>query len=78
MWETYQNHGGNSDIHKYRINNDSLDVMFMNGSVYRYPLVKIGRNHLSNLINFAKEGQGLLAYIMKNPEVKKGYIIISS
>ena len=74
MWVKYLNLGKNSGIIKYQINFESIDIMFKNGDIHTYPEYKIGRNHLETMFALAKQGRGLHAYIMRNPDVKTGFV----
>ncbi len=60
----YKNLGGNSNVSYYKINSDSIDVVF-NGSnrSYRYSYNSAGMHNVNELILRANRGYGLNGYI---------------
>ena len=63
--EVYQNLGGNSSIHSFEIEHDSIIVQFDTGSKYLYNDLKPGAIHVQRMKALAKQGKGLSSYINK-------------
>lgn len=64
--EKYQNFSGNSPIIGYEIGDTYIIVLFKGMKSYRYSYGKAGRDHVNQMIELAREGAGLSAYITKN------------
>ena len=63
----YKNLGGNSNICRYEIGSDYLDVEFYGTSrIYRYSYRSAGKEHVENMKLLAEKGVGLNSYIMRN------------
>ncbi len=67
MFTRYKNLNRNSNVNSYRINSDSIDVIF-NGcaKVYRYSYKSAGKYNVDQLIARAIRGFGLNSYININ------------
>ena len=67
----YKNIGGNSGVVAYANGADHIDVMFQDGSVYRYSYKSAGAVTVEELKRLADRGQGLNRYI--NKYARKNY-----
>lgn len=66
--QTYLNLGGDSNVVRYEIRDDSITVEFASGThrFYLYDHNQPGKMHVEKLQTLAKAGQGLNSYIGKN------------
>lgn len=64
---------GDSGISAYDYGDDWIKVQFKDGKYYDYQASKIGQVHITAMKVLADIGDGLNAYIMRNPTVKKGW-----
>lgn len=62
---SYANLNGNSNIVSYEFDSDSIDVMFRDGSVYRYTYASAGVHNVETMKSLALSGYGLNSYIMR-------------
>ena len=62
---TYGNQNGNSGITAYSISDDSIDIQFRNGGIYRYYKDRIGTLNFLNMVAAALLGEGLNSFINK-------------
>ncbi len=69
--ERYANLGGDSSVVGYEIGNDFIRVQFSDGSIYLYTYASAGEGNIEQMKIFARNGQGLNAFINKN--VRKAY-----
>lgn len=67
----YQNLGGNSGVAAYKIEDESIEVVFKNGGAYLYTFQATGRHNVEKMKIFARSGQGLSTFI--NTHVKYNY-----
>ncbi|QDD65774.1 hypothetical protein EJD96_17170 [Herbaspirillum seropedicae] len=73
--KTYRNLGGDSNVVRYEIENDSITVEFASGvhRFYLYDQHQPGRVHVEQLKALAEAGQGLNSYIGKNLKTPTSY-----
>lgn len=71
--KTYQNRGGDSGIVAYDYDREKFSVQFGDRWVYEYPVSKIGVTNFNHMITLAEGGEGLNAFIMRTPEIRRGY-----
>jgi hypothetical protein len=69
--ERYDNLGGNSGVYGYEIGNHFIRVQFLDSSIYLYTYASAGANNIEQMKRFARNGQGLNAFINRN--VRKAY-----
>lgn len=69
--EIYRDIDGDSSVSAYEIGHDFIIVQFTTGGKYLYNYSVTGSNHVQNMINLAKAGNGLNGYI--NRYVKRAY-----
>lgn len=69
--KNYADIGGDSGISQYETGADYIDVLFKDGSLYRYTAASAGPANLAQMKELALSGNGLNAFINRN--VKKGY-----
>jgi hypothetical protein len=69
--EKYKNLGGDSDVNRYEIGNDSIKVQFNDGSIYLYNYQSAGQSKIEQMKVLAQAGTGLNSFIMRN--VRKAY-----
>lgn len=67
----YRNSGGDSGVYSYEIGNDRIIVTFSTNVTYEYTYASASLQHIENMKDLAKLGQGLNSYI--NKHVKKRY-----
>ncbi len=67
----YRNTSGNSGVLAYNYDEDSINVMFSDGSVYKYSYRSAGENTVEELKRLADLGSGLNSYI--NRFARKSY-----
>lgn len=70
----YKDINGDSGVSAYEYSDDSIKVQFKTGSIYEYPVSKIGLQNLNIMKKLADSGDGLNAFINTNQQVKKGYL----
>jgi hypothetical protein len=68
----YANLGGDSGIHSYEYDADSITVVFTHHGPYRYSARGVGSAHVARMKRLADSGRGLNTYINMHPEVKNG------
>lgn len=71
--KAYKDINNDSGVIAYDYTDTSITVKFESGKVYEYQASSIGLQHLSNMKRLADLGDGLNAYIMRNPIVRNGY-----
>ena len=71
--KVYKDINNDSGVKEYDYTDTSITIKFESGKVYEYPASVIGLQHLSNMKKLADSGDGLNAYIMRNPTVRNGY-----
>ncbi|MCZ8253219.1 MAG: hypothetical protein O9318_12170 [Hylemonella sp.] len=71
--KAYRDINGDSGVSAYSYGDDWIEVQFKNGVVYEYRASEIGQYHIDSMKRLADSGDGLNAYIMKNPDVKNGW-----
>jgi hypothetical protein len=61
----YKNLSGRSNVESYEIDNDSITVTFMSGTIrnYLYDSSRPGSSAVSHMKDLAAQGQGLNSYI---------------
>ena len=64
--QPYANRGGSSPIKGYKIDKDSITVVFSGGDTYVYDYKSTGRPHIAEMQRLASEGAGLAAYISQH------------
>ena len=69
--ERYKNLGGTSGIAKYLIEQESITVQFIDGSIYMYNYQSAGSSNIEVMKKLAEKGQGLNSFI--NRIVRKKY-----
>jgi hypothetical protein len=69
--QNYKDLGGDSGVTGFEIAQDSINVQFRDGSVYRYTNASAGSGAIQTMKELATGGEGLNAYI--NTSVKKAY-----
>ncbi len=69
----YKDINGDSGISAYDYGDDWIKVYFKRGGIYEYRASKIGELHISEMKRLADTGDGLNAYIIKNPAVRNGW-----
>lgn len=69
--EKYKNLGGNSNINSFKIEGNSIEVQFNDGSIYLYNDVRPGSAAVEEMKRLALNGSGLNSYINRN--IKKNY-----
>ena len=70
--ERYKNLGGNSGVELFECGQQYIKVKFKSSrTIYVYDWREPGHDHVENMKQLAKEGQGLNTYISQN--VKKNY-----
>lgn len=69
----YRDLDGDSGISAYDYGEDWIRVQFKGGIVYEYEASMIGQAHITAMKALADDGEGLNAYIMRNPAVKTGW-----
>ncbi len=68
---SYLDINGDSGVSKYEIERDSIVVEFSSGSQYLYTYASAGVEHIENMKDLAKKGDGLNSYI--NKYARKSY-----
>lgn len=71
--KAYRNIDGDSGIVAYDYGDDWIMVQFKGGQTYEYQASKIGQAHVSTMKELADSGEGLNAYIRRNPIVRNGW-----
>ena len=67
MFNRYKNLRGISNVEAYRLNADSIEVVFYGTRrIYKYSYYKAGKYHVDNMKTLAEYGRGLNSYINKN------------
>ncbi len=61
----YKRLAGDSGVVAYRLEEDAIEVRFVDGAVYRYSYASTGRAHVDQMKLLAMEGKGLSTYISK-------------
>ena len=70
-WQIYQNLGGDSDVEKFLIDNQSITIKFRKSKfLYLYNSTTTGTLHIKEMIELAKSGSGLGSYINSNVKDK--------
>lgn len=69
--QRYSDRDRDSGVVEYDIGDGYIDIKFNTGSIYRYTSVSAGPLHLQRMIELARSGEGLNAYI--NKHTKKRY-----
>ena len=65
----YTNTSGKSPITGYTYDETSITICFKGTEHYIYPISKIGKVHLVEMISLANSGQGLCSFINKHRDV---------
>lgn len=69
--EKYKNLSCNSSIDAFELADGSITILFDDGWLYQYSIVKAGSENIAQMKLLAKNGHGLNSYIIKN--VRKLY-----
>lgn len=69
--EPYANTNGKSSVTGYDIGKGYIKVYFSDGNSFKYTDSSVGRQTVNQMIELARQGNGLNAYI--NREVKDDY-----
>lgn len=64
--KTYANHKVNSGIVAYEIAASSIDIQFVDGSVYRYTYTSAGKANIDHMKLLAINGSGLSTFVTTN------------
>lgn len=67
----YRDWDHNSGVKAYDIGHSHIDVLFKDGSVYRYTSLSAGQGNLAHMARLAQAGNGLNAFI--NRAAKQRY-----
>ncbi|RXJ90546.1 hypothetical protein CRV01_05160 [Arcobacter sp. CECT 8983] len=62
----YKDINGDSGVLGFEIDEDRIVVEFRGGSKYLYTYTSTGNEHIENMKELAKNGDGLNSYINKN------------
>jgi len=71
--QAYKDIDGDSGVEAYEYGEDWIRIKFKHSGTYEYRAARIGALHLDAMKRLADTGDGLSAYINKNPDVKRGY-----
>ena len=69
--QRYQSANQNTGVIAYQIMPDEIIIKFRDGSVYLYTTASTGKQHINQMQNLAKKGEGLTTYI--NQHVRENY-----
>jgi len=69
--EKYRNHGKDSGVFAFQIDNDSITIQFQDKSTYLYNYVRPGQQAVEHMKMLARAGEGLNSFI--NRSVRKNY-----
>ncbi|MEK2646315.1 hypothetical protein [Bdellovibrio sp. BCCA] len=69
----YGNLSENSGVIAFEINEDSIAVQFIDGSIYLYNYQRPGRKHVEEMKRRARSGKGLSTYISQH--VRENYVL---
>lgn len=61
----YYNLSGNSGITAYQFEDKHINIVFTDGTIYRYSYLKPGKIHIEKMKELALLGKGLATYINK-------------
>lgn len=61
--QTYKNINGNSGVIAYKINAKSVEVKFIDGTVYVYDYETTGKGNIEKMKKLATNGKGLSTFI---------------
>ena len=64
--EPYKNLSGQSPVTGFSIESSYIDVQYEDSAVYRYSHITPSRDHVEQMKELARRGQGLAAYISAN------------
>ncbi len=71
--KAYADINGDSGISAFNYGDDWIKAQFKDGKTYEYKASKIGQAHITVMKILADSGDGLNAYIMRNPTVKNSW-----
>jgi hypothetical protein len=66
----YGNKSRNSGVKAYSIGNTYIEIMFVDGTIYRYNNASAGANAIVAMKKLAKAGKGLSTYISQHVKDK--------